>query len=139
MAKGLFGRALDRIKSIFVEPPKPTPKKVPTTKPVRPVKSEAQKKAEKELMTARDKEKDRLKKARTDLVKKLEDLYGDRQNIYGEDSFNRTNVRKRVRNMPDSLVDQLSNLTTTDAIDLAYANSQTEFHGYDQPQGFWYH
>ena len=141
MAKSFLGRAFEKIKNIFIEPqkPKPAPKKLPTTRPTRPQKSEAVKRGQAELMKARDEEQRLMKNKRTKLVNKLEDLYGDRENRYGENVFNKAEVKTRVRRMPDSLVNQLSNLTTTDAIDLAYANSQTEFHGYDQPQGFWYH
>lgn len=141
MARGIFGRAFDKLKSIFVPepPPKPAPKKAPTTRPVRPQKSAQEVKAREELAKAVKAERKTQKEKRDKLYEKLHDLYGDREDNYGNPSFDRNNVKRRVRNMPDPLVDRLLNLTTTDAIDIAYANSQTEFSGYDQPQGFWYH
>ena len=142
--KGLFGRIFGAIKEVFTvetpkPTPKPTPKKIPTTRPARPQKSPAQIKVDEERMAARKNKLAREKKKRSDLVNKLEDLYGDRTNDYGDLTFNRANVQDRVRHMDMDLVNDLLDLESSDAIDSAYSDHQTEFSGYDQPQGFWYH
>lgn len=143
--KSFFGRLVDKVKSIFVEepkptpPPKPAPKKVPTTRPQRPQQTEAQRKANEERARARKRAEENRQKKRDKLYNHLYGYFGDRRNDYGELTWNPNEVNRRIKKMPIELVDEMLLLTTEDAINEAYADSQTEFSGYDQPQGFWYH
>lgn len=149
--KSFFGRLVDKVKSIFVEepkptsPPKPSPKPTPVKRKLPTERPQPKKKTPAEIAEAKRKS-DLAKKRRLrrqdrekDAFNKIQGFVGNAENAYGDRTFNAPEVRKRLRNLPEQSLVDIIDAKDMAEIDDIYAVTQTEFSGYDQPSQFWYH